>query len=124
MSPGSWQEREARTVGSFDVSLAEGLFAQVLIDARKSRGSNDQLLETDREGQRARAATSWPCVLGQPLRMEVALTPFPPSSTLLRGLPDVRNTAEARQGSLPGPRAEWRRAGWLWGHREEVHKEE
>lgn len=46
------------------MSLAKGLFAQVLTDARKSRGSNYQLLETNREGHRARAVTSSDNLLG------------------------------------------------------------
>lgn len=49
--------KKARAVGSFEMSLVKGLFAQVLTDARKSRGSNYQLLETDREAHRARAVT-------------------------------------------------------------------
>lgn len=57
VSPGSWQETEARAVGSFEMSLVKGLFAQVLTDARKSRGSNYQLLETDREDHQAMAVT-------------------------------------------------------------------
>ena len=40
-----------------EMNLAKGLFANVQTDERKSRGSNYQLPETDREGHPARAVT-------------------------------------------------------------------